>query len=125
MIRLPPISTRTDTLFPYTTLFRSIRLNEGSGMGSAIIENPDGMQSSFAVGDAILPGVVLKAVAFDHVSIDRGGAAEQIFIDKYDSASREGDPSPSEGEGFAPADVVSAAGRENPTAASQRRSTVF
>src|SRR3546814_10972475 len=25
MIRLPPISTRTDTLFPYTTLFRSSR----------------------------------------------------------------------------------------------------
>src|SRR3546814_19393043 len=25
MIRLPPRSTRTDTLFPYTTLFRSIR----------------------------------------------------------------------------------------------------
>src|SRR3546814_13935728 len=25
MIRRPPISTRTDTLFPYTTLFRSCR----------------------------------------------------------------------------------------------------
>src|SRR3546814_11883701 len=25
MIRLPPISTRTDTLFPYTALFRSDR----------------------------------------------------------------------------------------------------
>src|SRR3546814_11672458 len=25
MIRRPPISTRTDTLFPYTTLFRSLR----------------------------------------------------------------------------------------------------
>src|SRR3546814_4115244 len=25
MIRLPPRSTRTDTLFPYTTLFRSVR----------------------------------------------------------------------------------------------------
>src|SRR3546814_3177257 len=25
MIRLPPRSTRTDTLFPYTTLFRSFR----------------------------------------------------------------------------------------------------
>src|SRR3546814_9479602 len=25
MLRLPPRSTRTDTLFPYTTLFRSIR----------------------------------------------------------------------------------------------------
>src|SRR3546814_462691 len=27
MIRLPPRSTRTDTLFPYTTLFRSRRLH--------------------------------------------------------------------------------------------------
>src|SRR3546814_7559475 len=26
MIRLPPVSTRTDTLFPYTTLFRSLAL---------------------------------------------------------------------------------------------------
>src|SRR3546814_4973736 len=26
MIRRPPISTRTDTLFPYTTLFRSLSL---------------------------------------------------------------------------------------------------
>src|SRR3546814_19712844 len=25
MLRLPPRSTRTDTLFPYTTLFRSVR----------------------------------------------------------------------------------------------------
>src|SRR3546814_1414387 len=29
MIRRPPRSTRTDTLFPYTTLFRSIEKNEG------------------------------------------------------------------------------------------------
>src|SRR3546814_1845374 len=27
MIRRPPISTRTDTLFPYPTLFRSLRLD--------------------------------------------------------------------------------------------------
>src|SRR3546814_16308898 len=32
MIRRPPRSTRTDTLFPYTTLFRSRRLH-GSGEG--------------------------------------------------------------------------------------------
>src|SRR3546814_9182317 len=31
MIRRPPRSTRTDTLFPYTTLFRS--LNQLSSMG--------------------------------------------------------------------------------------------
>src|SRR3546814_3794671 len=29
MIRRPPISTRTDTLFPYTTLFRSHKLLRG------------------------------------------------------------------------------------------------
>src|SRR3546814_9752153 len=29
MIRRPPRSTRTDTLFPYTTLFRSYRLPSG------------------------------------------------------------------------------------------------
>src|SRR3546814_14730222 len=35
MLRRPPRSTRTDTLFPYTTLFRSERelvLLEGNGM---------------------------------------------------------------------------------------------
>src|SRR3546814_19543694 len=31
MIRRPPRSTRTDTLFPYTTLFRS---SDGTGIGS-------------------------------------------------------------------------------------------
>src|SRR3546814_3967796 len=29
MIRRPPRSTRTDTLFPYTTLFRSVRRRPG------------------------------------------------------------------------------------------------
>src|SRR3546814_7913194 len=31
MIRRPPISTRTDTLFPYTTLFRSVEEGEDDG----------------------------------------------------------------------------------------------
>src|SRR3546814_4405445 len=30
MIRRPPRSTRTDTLFPYTTLFRSVLINTAS-----------------------------------------------------------------------------------------------
>src|SRR3546814_17844917 len=33
MIRRPPRSTRTDTLFPYTTLFRSVEANEISVTG--------------------------------------------------------------------------------------------
>jgi general secretion pathway protein C len=71
-----------------------IRLNEGSGLGSAIIAAPDGVQNSFAVGDEVMPGVVLKAVAFDHVTIDRGGAEEQIFIDQSTPAP-DAAPSPS------------------------------
>lgn len=59
-----------------------IRLNEGSGLGSAIVATPDGVQNSYAVGDDILPGVTLKAVAFDHVVISRGGAEETIFLDQ-------------------------------------------
>src|SRR3546814_3027799 len=31
MIRRPPRSTRTDTLFPYTTLFRSVRCQAAGG----------------------------------------------------------------------------------------------
>src|SRR3546814_366948 len=34
MIRQPPRSTRTDTLFPYTTLFRSHRAGRRSGWAS-------------------------------------------------------------------------------------------
>src|SRR3546814_982436 len=33
MIRRPPISTRTDTLFPYTTLFRSVAVGADDEIG--------------------------------------------------------------------------------------------
>src|SRR3546814_17144155 len=35
MIRRPPRSTRTDTLFPYTTLFRSPRRHADHDLGAA------------------------------------------------------------------------------------------
>src|SRR3546814_5450552 len=44
MIRRPPRSTRTDTLFPYTTLFRSADPDEGIGQrqrGTAEDEKPE------------------------------------------------------------------------------------
>ncbi|MDX3908855.1 MAG: type II secretion system protein N [Sphingobium sp.] len=63
-----------------------IRVNEGSGLGSAIVATPDGIQNSFAVGDEILPGVKLKAVAFDHIVIERGGAEETVFLDQSQAA---------------------------------------
>lgn len=56
------------------------RIDEAQGGGSAIIAGPDGVQQSIGVGQEIAPGVKLKSVAFDHVSIDRGGRSEDLFI---------------------------------------------
>ena len=63
------------------TLF-GVRMDMATGRGSAIIATADGVQSSYAVGDEIEPGVTLKMVSFDNVTIDRGGVAEQIFLDQ-------------------------------------------
>src|SRR3546814_10123764 len=40
MIRRPPSSTRTDTLFPYTTLFRSRRDDDGLARHCARVRGP-------------------------------------------------------------------------------------
>src|SRR3546814_15150058 len=39
MIRRPPRSTRTDTLFPYTTLFRSFRIRCAGGCGARFLSD--------------------------------------------------------------------------------------
>src|SRR3546814_7945671 len=44
MIRRPPRSTRTDTLFPYTTLFRSRFFGDGGGGGKREGEGKRGGQ---------------------------------------------------------------------------------
>src|SRR3546814_20136746 len=49
MIRRPPRSTRTDTLFPYTTLFRSVRSNVGSASAKGVDISLD-YNHSFANG---------------------------------------------------------------------------
>jgi general secretion pathway protein C len=59
-----------------------IRQDQASGRGSAIIAGSDGQQRSIAVGEEIEPGVTLKAVNFDSVTISRGGADEQLFMDQ-------------------------------------------
>jgi general secretion pathway protein C len=64
-----------------------VRQDEATGRGSAIIATPDGKQSSFAVGEEIVPGVILKSVEFDSVTIDRGGTTEQLFMDQSQGAA--------------------------------------
>src|SRR3546814_14609041 len=59
MIRVPPRSTRTDTLFPYTTLFRSALL------GSAVGLVPD-LTEQLALGD--------------HLSLSLGQVGEEVEL---------------------------------------------
>lgn len=58
------------------------RVDTISGRGSAIIAIPDGKQSSFLVGEEIVPGVRLSAVRFDEVTLESGGKAESLFLDQ-------------------------------------------
>src|SRR3546814_20419105 len=76
MIRPPPKSTRTDTLFPYTTLFRSQHARERD----AILARGDRIflgarRSEFAVE---LRGGVLRGIGLGigaRFGVDRGAAA--------------------------------------------------
>lgn len=83
-----------------------IRLDSATGRGSAIIATPDGVQQSFLVGDEILPGVTLKAVAFDHITLVRGGSEEALFIDQSGGAQAITQPSPEPGAVPPPAPVA-------------------
>ena len=93
------------------TLF-GIRMNEGSGLGSAILAGPDGVQTNYAVGEEILSGVTLSSVAFDHVIIDRGGVRESLYLDQSIPAQTVGTDDP-----VAPA-ALSLGGNEIPGVAS-------
>ncbi|WP_375426858.1 type II secretion system protein N [uncultured Sphingomonas sp.] len=59
-----------------------IRIDDATGRGAAIVAGPDGLQRSISVGEEVSPGVRLTAVAFDHITLDRGGASEDLFLDQ-------------------------------------------
>src|SRR3546814_2140199 len=71
MIRRPPRSTRTDTLFPYTTLFRSTRLRphrHRGGDAAAECANSDTLQ------------VEVGGQAVQFVATAEGGAREALGL---------------------------------------------
>src|SRR3546814_9810372 len=62
MIRRPPRSTRTDTLFPYTTLFRSTRCFFGVGFASRWVR-------SFSVASTVGSAAFLLAFAMKSLNV--------------------------------------------------------
>src|SRR3546814_295096 len=87
MIRLPPRSTRTDTLFPYTTLFRSAVLGTGTNnfiyrSSGAVVLNGSTIAtiSAFVAGDTIRvayhPGAQLVWFAVNGGSWNNDGTAD-------------------------------------------------
>src|SRR3546814_12875972 len=68
MIRRPPRSTRTDTLFPYTTLFRSVEFQQ------LVVIVADGARDR--VAQPLFNGAAQKtAVAFDVLEVGEWGSA--------------------------------------------------
>src|SRR3546814_1849285 len=86
MIRRPPRSTRTDTLFPYTTLFRSFQQEHGSERpllpGQPAHEAHDHPTQRYHPGrrgKALEPGLKLQQRKEDHRNADgepRAGRSE-------------------------------------------------
>ncbi|WP_156256921.1 type II secretion system protein N [Sandarakinorhabdus oryzae] len=71
-----------DTVSGLDLVLLGTRVDAASGRGSAIIATADGLQKSVGVGEEIMPGVRLAAVEFESVTLDRGGAREQLYIDQ-------------------------------------------
>src|SRR3546814_14251893 len=72
--RRPPRSTRTDTLFPYTTLFRSLHVHHLVGMRTDAAEQTEaGLDEEWSLDEPLLPEImeiveVARVVAFELVA---------------------------------------------------------
>lgn len=75
--------------------------SDGRGGGSAILGTADGAQALYALGEDVGGGLVLRAVAADHVILTRGGS--RIRLEFNDGPSAPPPPPPSVGAVLAPA----------------------
>src|SRR3546814_13424778 len=101
MIRRPPRSTRTDTLFPYTTLFRSIARDgcivKTAGVDESILEFT-GPAKVFESQDAAVAGILTGQVEAGDVVViryegPRGGPGmqEMLYPTSYIKSKGQGD----------------------------------
>src|SRR3546814_12450995 len=65
-IRRPPRSTRTDTLFPYTTLFRSQQTRLAGAVGARQHQRPAWRQDEIEPGEDVAPAAAaLQGASFE------------------------------------------------------------
>src|SRR3546814_17497401 len=85
MLRRPPRSTRTDTLFPCTTLFRSGGLEKGAGRFDYALFIQNGRVSNLP-GKSIMDG--LRAIARVHKGLLRLTPNQNLIIADVEPEAR-------------------------------------
>src|SRR3546814_12669913 len=80
MIRRPPRSTRTDTLFPYTTLFRSCRAPDGICSPTSNIDD----QAIASMTGGVTSGAVAGAVTADPAAPRSAGSLKVVLPARTD-----------------------------------------
>ena len=97
-------AAQVQTVTPLNLTLFGVTVNQASGGGSAIIAGADGVQTSYVVGQEIEAGAKLVGVAFDYVTVDRGGQREVLYLDQDRAkaaadASAAANAAPATGEG--------------------------
>ena len=85
-----------------------VRAGAGGG-GSAILGLPDGTQLSVGVGEEIQPGLILRAVAEDHVTVARGTSVSRIDFGEVPVGAASVPPPPTTPQVVAPPRAPAAA----------------
>ena len=81
-----------------------------AGGGSAILGLADGRQLSVGVGEEIEPGLVLRSVAEDHVTVARGASVARVDFGEVPEGAAAPPPPPSQPQVVAPPTPAAAAG---------------
>ena len=76
--------------------------SDGAGGGSAIIGLPDGRQLSVGVGEEIEPGLILKEVGADYVTLSRGGSVSRLIFTETPTGAASPPPPPAQPQVVAP-----------------------
>lgn len=88
--------------------------SDGAGGGSAIIGLADGRQVSVGVGEAVEPGLVLRGVGADHVTLARGSSVSRLIFSDIPLGVAQPPPPPAGPQTVTPAPTATAGASVDP-----------